>query len=103
MEETEDLNTYVNNICYKYQGLNIVVSDSAMRELMKQGKTLLTILKILEQGYDAPRQRKFGTIERWFDKGNKTFNVVIVKDFNEVMKEECWLLIHFGKHTKFRK
>jgi len=81
----------------KYGGLRIVVSDSAMRELMKEEKTLYDVAEILEEGYEAPRKRKAGTIEKWLDRGNKTFNAVIVKDYNEIMKEDVWVLIHFGK------
>jgi len=87
----------------KYNGLRIAISDSAMRELMKEEKTLYDVVKILEEGYDAPRKRKKGIIEKWLNKGNKTFNAVIVKDYDEVMKEDCWLLIHFGKFTIGRK
>ena len=47
----------------KYKGLRIIVSDSAMRELMKEEKTLYDVVQILEEGYDAPRKRKEGTIE----------------------------------------
>jgi len=84
----------------KYKGLRIVVSNLAMTELMKEEKTLYDVVQILEEGYDAPRKRKAGTIERWLDKGKKTFNVVIAKDYNEVMKEDVWVLIHFGKFTR---
>ena len=84
----------------KYNGLRIIVSDSAMRELMREEKTLYDVVEILEQGYDAPRIRKEGTIEKWLDKGNKTFNAVVVQDYNEIMKEECWVLIHFGKFSR---
>lgn len=84
----------------RYNGLRIVVSDAAMRELVKHEKTLNDVVKILSEGHDAPRRRKEGTIEKWLDKGNKTFNAVIVQDYNEMMKEDCWVLIHFGKFTR---
>ena len=84
----------------RYKDLRIAITDSAMRELIKEEKTLYDVVKILEEGYNAPRKRKEDTIEKWLDKGNKTFNVVIVKDYNEIMKEECWVLIHFGKFTR---
>lgn len=84
----------------RYKGLRIAVSISAMTELINEGKTLYNIIKILEEGYDAPRKRKQNTIEKWFNKGNKTFNVVIAKDYDEIMKEDCWVLIHFGKFTR---
>ena len=84
----------------KYKGLRIAVTESAMRELMKEEKTLHDVVQILEEGYEAPRKRKTGTIEKWLDKGNKTFNVVIAKDYNEIMKEDCWVLIHFGKFSR---
>ena len=84
----------------KYQGLRIAPSMSATRELMKYGKTMFDVVDILEEGYDAPRKRKEGTIERWLDKGNKTYNVVIVRDYHETLKEEVWVLTHFGKFTR---
>lgn len=84
----------------KYKGVRIAVTNSAMQELMKEEKTLYDVVTILEEGYDAPRKRKKGTIEKWLDRGNKTFNVVIAKDYDEIMKEDCWVLIHFGKFTR---
>ena len=84
----------------RYKGFRIAITDSAMRDLMKEEKTLHDVVKVLEEGYNAPRKRKEGTIEKWLDKGNKTFNIVIAKDYDEIMKEECWILIHFGKFTR---
>jgi aryl-alcohol dehydrogenase-like predicted oxidoreductase len=84
----------------RFKGLRIVVSDSAMRELFKEGKTLFDIADILENGYEPKRKRAEGTIERWLDKGNKTFNAVVCKDHNEMMKEDVFVLIHFGKFTR---
>ena len=102
------LNTYVADICsvrtpfVRYQDLFIFPSNAAIRELMKEGKTLLDVLKILEEGQDAPRKRKRGTIERWLNKGNKTYNAVIAKDYNERLQEDVWVLVHFGKFTRRR-
>ena len=84
----------------KYKGLRIAISHSAMQELMQEGKTIYDVVGILEKGYDAPRKRKLGTIEKWIDKGKKTYNAVIVKDYHEILKEDCWVLIHFGKFTR---
>lgn len=67
---------------------------------MKEEKTLQDVVLILKEGYDAPRKRKEGTIEKCLNKGNKTFNVVIAKDYDGTMKEDCWVLIHFGKFTR---
>ena len=109
MEKKKDLNTYVdyncleNTLSEKYQGLRIEITDSAMRELMKEGKTIFHVLKILEEGYDAPRKRREEIIEKWLDRGNKTFNVVVTKSYHEILNEERWILIHFGKFTRRRK
>ena len=84
----------------KYKGLRIAVSHSAMEELMQEGKTVYDVVEILENGYDAPRKRKSGTIEKWLNKGKKTYNAVIVKDYHEILKEDCWVLIHFGKFNR---
>jgi len=86
-----------------YKGIRIAVSHAAMRELMKEGKTLSDVLEILENGYDAPRKRKAGTIERWLDSGKKTHTAVIARDYHEILKEECWILIHTGKFTKRKR
>ena len=89
--------------CEKYQGIRIAVTNAAMIELVKEGKTLYDVVTILDEGYDAPRKRKPETIEKWLNLGNKTFNVVIAKDYDEIMKEDCWVLIHFGKFTYKRR
>ena len=83
-----------------YKGMRIAVSHSAMQELMKQGMAVSDVVEILETGYDAPRKRKQGTLEKWFDVRKKTYNVVIVRDYHDLMKEECWVLIHVGKFTR---
>lgn len=104
--EPKSLNTYVINICYRdmpmprFMGLKIVVSNSAMRELFKFGKDMSDIIKVLEQGHDAPRKRAKGTIEKWLNKGNKTYNVVVIKDYHRLLKEDVWAVIHFGKFTR---
>lgn len=77
-----------------------MVSHAAMRELVKHDATLYEVVFILEHGYDAPRKRKRGTMEKWYDKGQKTFNVVIAQDYHEHLQESCWVLIHFGCFTK---
>ena len=84
----------------KYKGIRIAISHSAMQELMQEGKTIYDVVEILENGYDAPRKRESGTIEKWIGKGKKTYNAVIVKDYHEILKEDCWVLIHFGKFTR---
>ncbi len=87
----------------KYKGLRIAPSLSAMRELMQEGKTLIDVIEILENGYDAPRKRAEGTIERWMDKGNKTYNIVITNNYDQFTREEVWVLIHFGKFGRKKK
>ena len=84
----------------RYDGLRIAVSLSATRELMDEEKTMFDVAQVLEEGYDAPRKRKEGTIEKWLDKGKKTYNAVIAKDYDDTMQEEVWVLIHFGKFTR---
>ena len=84
----------------KYKGIRIAISHSAMQELMQESKTIYNVVEILENGYDAPRKRKQGTIEKWLDKGKKTYNVVIVKDYHEILKEDYWVLLHVGKFSR---
>ena len=84
----------------KYKKLKVVATNSAMLELVKEGKNLFDVIQILTEGYNAPRKRKKDVIEKWFDKGKKTYNVVVVYDLQRYSNEDCWLLIHFGKFTK---
>ncbi len=104
--ERKSLNTYVVNICYRdmpvprFMGLKVAVSGSAMREIFKLGKDLNDVIKVLEQGHDAPRKRAKGTIEKWLGRGNKTYNVVIVKDYHRLLNEDVWVVIHFGKFAR---
>ncbi|OIO65522.1 hypothetical protein AUJ68_02820 [Candidatus Woesearchaeota archaeon CG1_02_57_44] len=83
-----------------YDGLRIAPSDAAMRELMKEGLILSDVVEVLEDGHNAPRKRKRGTVEKWLDKGKKTYNAVVVKSYTVANDEEIWLLTHFGKFTK---
>ena len=97
--------TYVNDVFQdlfksEYAGLRIVVSYSAMEELFKESKSIDDVVEILEEGTDAPRKRSCGTIERWLGKGDKTFNAVIVKDYNCELHSDCWVLVHFGRFTR---
>lgn len=65
------LYAYVYYICFRdtsverYQGLRIAVSHSAMLELVKESKTLQDVVKILNEGYDAPRKRKGQSRDGW--------------------------------------
>lgn len=54
---------------------------------------------ILEHGY-SPRKRARDVVEKWLDKGQKTYNVVVVKSFNFMLNEEVWLIKHVGVFTK---
>ncbi len=84
----------------RYNGLRLIPSKAASAELLKHGLMLQDCLEILKHGYDAPRERAKDSQEKWLDKGNKTYNVVIVKSFNWMYNEEVWLITHLGKFTK---
>jgi hypothetical protein len=83
----------------RYEGLRLIPSRSAARELAKYGFMIADCKEILEKGY-SPRKREKNTTEKWMDYGNKTYNVVIVKSFNYMYNEDVYLIIHFGKFTK---
>lgn len=86
-----------------YRGLKLIPSKSAMRELMKYDLTLQDCKEILAEGYTAPRKRASGTEEKWLNKGNKTYNIVIVESLNFVLNERIYLIIHVGKFTRRKK
>ncbi len=98
--------TYSNNVCFKgmldvrYQELKIDVSKAAATELLKHNMDLYDVKKVLEEGSTSPRKRKKETVEKWLNKGNKTIEVVVVKVYDEVIKQHKWLLIHCGIFTK---
>lgn len=81
----------------RFQGLRIAPSYAAMRELMKLGMSLEDVKEVLEEGVPAPRKRSQGTIEQWLRVGRKTYNAVVVRSYNDTLKEEVWLLVHFGR------
>ena len=83
----------------RYNGLRLIPSKTAGRELLKYGFMIEDCKEILEKGY-SPRKRKKDTIEKWMDYGNKTYNVVVVKSFNFLYNGDVYLIIHFGEFTK---
>lgn len=83
----------------RYDGLRLIPSKSAGKELIKYGLMLEDCKDILEQGYE-PRKRSKDTIEKWMDYGAKTYNVVIVKSYNFMYDEDVYLVKHVGKFTK---
>lgn len=85
----------------RYSGLRLIPSKSAGEEMLKYGICIEDCREILEKGYE-PRKRGKDTIEKWTDFGDKTYNVVVVKDYDEILKEEAWVIIHVGRFTKKR-
>ncbi|MCK4589598.1 MAG: hypothetical protein KAT77_04085 [Nanoarchaeota archaeon] len=87
----------------EYQGLRIEPTLHATRELIKEGKDLYDVLKILLEGYDCgASKRKENIIERCLRKGDKEFKAVIAKtelSYPDGFQESVWRLIHFGKTT----
>ena len=83
----------------RYRGLRLVPTARADRELLRLGLSLDDCREILEHGYEA-RKRRRDTIERWFDVGHKTYNVVAAQSYNWAYREEVWLIIHAGMFTR---
>ena len=108
MKKEEDLNNLEDYydckiesvLTVKYRGLRLIASKAARNELRHYRLGLEDCKKILENGYE-PKKRKKNTIEKWFDKGNKTYNVVIVKSYNYFYNEELYLITHIGEFTKW--
>ncbi|MFH1650115.1 MAG: hypothetical protein ABIA93_06200 [Candidatus Woesearchaeota archaeon] len=84
----------------RYLGLRIVPSLAATREMIHNGYSLQDVKMVLEEGIDAPRRRKIGTIERWLQRNRKVINVVVVRDYHEILREEVWVLIHCGRFSR---
>lgn len=83
----------------EYEGLLLIPSRTAVYEMHHLGLSLEECKHILENGYE-PRKRAKNVVEKWFDKGNKTYNVVVVRSFNFMLDEEAWLIKHAGRFTR---
>ncbi|MBU1201361.1 MAG: hypothetical protein KKA51_02580 [Nanoarchaeota archaeon] len=86
----------------KFEGLVIIPSKTAMREMTWLGLDLCDCILILEEGYST-RKRKKGTVEKSFNVGNKTLKVVVVKSYNYTQKKDVYLITHVGETTKKRR
>ena len=84
----------------RYEGLRLIPSKSAADEMTKFSFAAVDCKEILERGYPAPRKRAKDTEEKWLDKKNKTYNVVVVKSFNYFYNEEVYLITHVGRFSK---
>jgi hypothetical protein len=86
-----------------YKDMRIEPTLSASRELVREGKDLYDVLKILEEGYDcSSSKRKENIIERCVRKGNKEYKVVLAQTevtYPDGYTEKVWRLIHVGKIT----
>lgn len=87
----------MHGIYPKFEGLPIIPSAAADKELAKQNMLLSEIVKVLEEGYDCSRsKRKKDVLERCIKQGKKTRKAVVAKSYNYTLDSECWLLIHVG-------
>jgi len=86
-----------------YNGMRIEPTLSASRELVKEGKDLYDVLKVLEEGYDcSASKRSKNIIEKCWKKGNKEYKVVLAQTevtYPDGYVEKVFRLIHFGKST----
>jgi len=100
----EDLNkiTYSNNIrledllYVRYKKLRISVSKHALNELLKHNLCLEDVKQVLEKGKTSQRKRDKNTIEKWLILNKKILEVVVVKNYDEILKQDELLLIHCG-------
>lgn len=90
-----------------YNGMKIEPTLSASRELLKEGKDLHDVLKILEAGYDcSTSKRQANIIEKCLRKGNKEYKAVLAETevtYPDGYTEKVLRLIHFGKTTYKRR
>lgn len=88
----------------KYKGLCIVPAQSSkggknvLDEMARVGIDLDDVAEILEKGYESHRKRKKDIVEKYFDRGDKTIEVVVMK--SNVFEEDVWEVIHVGMFTK---
>ncbi|MBI5635513.1 hypothetical protein HY993_00950 [Candidatus Micrarchaeota archaeon] len=80
-----------------FDGLRLITSYSAEREMLELGLRIRDCLESLENGYEPSRTRGKNTIEKWLDEGSKTCNVVAVRSYNYLLGEEVYLITHVGR------
>ena len=84
----------------RYRGFRLTATKRVAEEMERVCLSLTKCKDILIDGYDAPRKRGSAVEERWFDKGTKTYNVVVARTFNHFCNEELYVIIHVGMFTK---
>lgn len=87
------------NFDIRFEGLRLIPSKTAVRELQKHELTLNYCKFILENGYSY-RRRKSNIIEKCLDKEDRTYVVVAAKSFSYFHNEEVNLIIHIGKISR---
>ena len=93
--------TYVDDIFnVRFRGLRLVPSKAARIEMMRYGLMLENCLVMLENGKNAPRRRKRGTVERWIRKRGKVWNMVVKENYSTYEKEHVYLIVHVGCFRK---
>ncbi len=83
-----------------FEGLLLVPSASAYKELEDLVLDLNDVKKVLEQGFDCNKgNRKNSILERCLRIKNKVLRVVVVKDFNKFFKSDVWVIVHISMHS----
>ena len=95
--------TYINDICLEHMlypmwnGLPVVPTRAAIRELDRLHLDVADAAEILEEGYDCARSRRAkGVFERCARRGGKTLKVVVAKSVNRFLATDCWAITHVG-------
>jgi hypothetical protein len=86
---------------FAYKNKPLILSRTAMNEMMQYGYDLYDILEILNSGYDCSKsKRSKNIIERCIDRKEKTVRAVVAESYNYAMDCEVWVVTHFGITSK---
>ncbi|MDP3742245.1 MAG: hypothetical protein Q8R15_02945 [Candidatus Micrarchaeota archaeon] len=78
-----------------FEGLRVVGSKAAERELFDLGLWLNDAVEVLDSGFECSRsRRKSDKIERCLRKGNRVLRVVGAYSYNYLLREEVLVIVH---------
>lgn len=86
-----------------FEGIALIPTRSALKEMFDLGFDLFMVAEILEKGHDCSRsKRTAGTIEKCIDRAGKTLKAVAVQSYNHSLDMDVWVITHVGMFTKRR-
>lgn len=79
----------------RWQGLPVVPSHAAAREMLNEKFNSEDILQVLEEGEEVvAKKRADGVVEKCLRKGRRSIKVVVARSCNKFFETDYWVIIH---------